>query len=102
MLHRLTLFLENNKKFFKLIWLQKQLLYNACFNQFNRTNMQCLRHKLLILLLISNKFACGRFIDLQTAFDIVNHKMLLSKLEYYSIPECPHSHNSNFQHFSSN
>ena len=60
-------------------------------NQFGFRSKHSTSHALISLIeyikkeLDSGKLVCGIFIDLQKAFDTVDHEILLSKLDYYGI-----------------
>ena len=67
---------------------QKKCLYKC---QFGFRNHHSTNHALISITekiqkaLDDGKFACGVFLDFQKAFDKVNHKILLSRLEHYRI-----------------
>ena len=72
---RMNKFLENHKCFYK--------------NQFGFRKKHPANHAVMNGL-DNNQYACGVFLDFQKAFDKVNHRILLSKLEYYGIQGIPH------------
>ena len=79
-------FLENHQYFYK--------------NQFGFRKNYWTDHALIIItekirnMLDNNQYTCGVFLDFQKAFDTLNHRILLSKLEYYGIGGTSHqSHN---------
>ena len=72
---RMNKFLENHKCFYK--------------NQFRFRKKHPTNHAVMNGL-DNNQYACGVFLDFQKAFDTVNHRILLSKLEYYGIKGIPH------------
>ena len=84
-----------NKIFEKLVFSRLYAflnLHNCIYElQFGFRSKHSTNHALLSLTemvreaLDSGKFACGIFIDLQKAFDTVDHQILLKKLEYYGI-----------------
>ena len=64
--------------------------------QFGFQNKHSTNHALISLnemigsALDNDQFGCGVFIDLQKAFDTVNHKILLSKMNHYGIEGIPY------------
>ena len=83
MMHiRLTSFLNKNKVLSRF--------------QFGFPNKHSRNHALISLTemilsaLDNDQFACGVFIDLQKAFDTVNHKILRSNMNHYGIKGIPY------------
>ena len=80
---RLNSFLESNSLFYE--------------QQFGFRNNHSTNHALIQITekirqaLDKNEYACGTFIDLQKAFDTVNHEILLKKLEHYGIRGIPNN-----------
>ena len=71
---------------------QKECPYN---NQLGFRNHHSTNHTLITITekirnaLDDGKYTCGLFLDFQKAFDTVNHKIILSKLEHYGIRGIP-------------
>ena len=81
-LSRMNKFLENHKCFYK--------------NNFGSRKKHPTNHALITIIekirnaFNNNQYACGVFLDFQKAFDTVNRRILLSKLEYFGIRGIPH------------
>ena len=79
----------------KLVWIQKKAFNKPYLNNDYRKDQNTLDN---------NQYACEDFLDFQKDFDRVNHKILLSKLEYYGIRGIPHdlikSHLTNRKHYT--
>ena len=66
--------------------------YNCIYKkQFGFQNSHSTNHALITITvtireaLDRNEYSCGVFLDFQKAFDTVNHKILISKLNHYGV-----------------
>ena len=74
---RIFKFFNNNKLFYPLQFGFRQ--------NYSTTHALISLRETIRKYLDEGKFACGIFVDLQKAFDIVKHDILLTKLEHYSV-----------------
>ena len=96
----ISLLLNISKIFEKVmhIWLTSFLNKNKVLSSFqfgfwnkHYTNHACISFTEMIRSALDNdQFTCGMFIDLQKAFDTVDHKILLSKMNHYGIKSIPY------------
>ena len=71
---------------------QNKCLHNDKFvfrNHYSTNHTLITRTERLRNALDDGKYVCCAFLDLQTTFDIVNHKILLFKLEHYRVRRTP-------------
>ena len=74
---RILKFFNNNKLFYPLQFGFRQ--------NYSATHALTSLTETIRKYLDEGKFACGIFVDVQKAFDTVEHNILLTKLEYYGV-----------------
>ena len=78
MASRLTSFLENNNIFF-----ENQFGFRS--NHSTDYAVLSIVEKILQSAIDNSDYSCGIFLDLSKAFDTVNHKILIDKVNYYGV-----------------